>query len=105
MFYVKSSVGDGLYYTGEFSREIPPSPYLGNIHEACFWEAREHADSWANQWGGEVVEIVGDADLTPTEYAASCECIDRDGDDCVVTLRIKKAAHSPLDGLAQIHSR
>ena len=89
MFCVKSTLGDDLYHTGEFSREIPPSPYIGSIHSACFWDIRENAQSWADKWGGQVVEVVNNADLTPTEYATSCECIDRDGDDCVVTLRIK----------------
>ena len=34
IYLVKSEFGhDTQYHTGEFSREDPPSPYLGNIEE------------------------------------------------------------------------
>jgi hypothetical protein len=68
-FYVKSSVGDNFYHTGEFSRDVPPDPYLTTkIEEAASWDTREAAQSWADQFGGEIVEIKQDMKTDPEKF-------------------------------------
>lgn len=91
-FYVESKSGESImYHTGEFDRSIPPCPYLtSNIGDAATWETREAAQVWADQFGGEVYEF--DSPFFPpssTTYNTEVDAIERDGEDCVVTLRIK----------------
>jgi hypothetical protein len=68
-FYVKSSVGDNYYHTGEFSRDVPPDPYITTkIEEAASWDIREAAQSWVDQFGGEIVEIKQDIKIDPEKF-------------------------------------
>lgn len=53
MFYV---ISDGLYHTGQFSRDVPPCAYLGCFGDAASWETREQAQAWVDQFGGEIIE-------------------------------------------------
>jgi len=91
IYLVKSEFGDDAqYHTGEFSREDPPSPYLGNIEDAAKWNTFEGAKNWVDMFGGEIVELEEvDINKTETFYATECQAIERDGEDCIVTLRIK----------------
>jgi hypothetical protein len=84
-FYVKSEVGlSEAYHTGEFDRSFPPDPYITqDIKEAASWESKEGAEAWASQFGGKVVEI------NKKDYSTITESIERDGLDCLLTLRIK----------------
>ena len=74
MFYGKSPVGDDLYHTGQFSREIPPAPYLGDRSEAAAWDTKEGAEDWVNQFGGVVIESSDDETLR-AEHAAARSAI------------------------------
>jgi hypothetical protein len=92
IYLVKSEFGhDTKYHTGEFSREDPPSAYIGDIEDAIKWKTFQAAKNWVELFGGEVVELdEDDINKTETLYATECQAIERDGDDCVITLRIKQ---------------
>lgn len=53
MFYV---ISDGLYHTGQFSRDVPPAAYLGCKEDAASWETREQAQAWVDEFGGKIIE-------------------------------------------------
>ena len=55
MFYV---ISDGLYHTGQFSRDVPPCAYLGCFGDAASWETKEAAQAWADKYGGRVREEI-----------------------------------------------
>lgn len=46
-----------LWATGEFDRCIPQGAYMGGIDEAAIWRDKQGAESFAEEFGGEVVEF------------------------------------------------
>lgn len=97
-FYVKSSIPNSTaYHTGEFDRSLPPCPYITeNLNDAASWSTRESAQSWANQFGGEVVEFddeyLKELDIVgSTTFNTEVVGLEMDGEDVIVTLRIPKA--------------
>lgn len=91
-FYIKSTVAHDSYFLGEFSRDVPPSPYFGALEDACWWESRKGAEDSLGDTGGEVVEIEEGVIKGTTEYRATCDALEYSNGDVIVTLRIKDGA-------------
>ena len=49
--------GEKHWATGEFSREHPPSSYIGDWNEVMILTEKKVAQEFADEFGGEVVEF------------------------------------------------
>lgn len=65
---------------------------LKNNFNAVSWETKEYAQSWADQFGGEVVEFQSPpAPPAPTHFDSEVVGLELDGDDVIVSLRVPNA--------------
>jgi hypothetical protein len=52
-----SNNGEAIWATGGFDRCLPPSAYMDTIDYAAIWTDKQEAESFAEEFGGEVVEL------------------------------------------------
>lgn len=57
-----SDNGEEIWATGAFDRCLPPSPYMDTIDFAAIWTNKQEAQSFAGEFGGEVVEFKAEND-------------------------------------------